>query len=75
MTMFTETIRRNVSRQPAARVVQPVKVKPVGLDSPIEKMGAPVQFGRGAEIYSEGEPTDYLYYTKSSMVPCATTGY
>jgi len=66
--MFTETIRRNVSQQLVARVLQPVKVKPVGLDGPIKKTGAPMQFGRGAEIYGEGEPTDYLYKVVSGAV-------
>ena len=66
--MFTETIRRNVFQPPAARVVQPVKVKPVVLDSPIEKTGAPMQFGRGTEIYGEGEPADYLYKVVSGAV-------
>ena len=66
--MFTETIRRNVSQQLATRVVQPVKVKPVGFDGPIEKTGAPMHFSRGAEIYGEGEPTDYLYKVVSGAV-------
>ena len=66
--MFTETIRRNVSRRPAARVVQSVKIKPVGLDGPIEKIGASTQFSRGAEIYGEGEPADHLYKVVSGAI-------
>jgi CRP/FNR family nitrogen fixation transcriptional regulator len=48
--------------------VQSDKVKPVGLDGPIEKTGAPMQFSRGAEIYGEGEPNDYLYKVVSGAV-------
>ena len=66
--MFAETTKRNVSRRPAARVVQSAKIKPVGLDGPIEKIGALTQFGRGAEIYGEGEPADYLYKVVSGAI-------
>ena len=66
--MFTETIRRNVSRRPAVRVMQSIKTKPVELGDPIEKIGALTQFGRGAEIYGEGEPADYLYKVVSGAI-------
>ncbi len=34
----------------------------------IEMMGAPMSFGRNAEIYGEGEPADYLYKVVSGTV-------
>jgi len=34
----------------------------------IEMMGAPMSFGRNAEIYGEGEPSDYLYKVISGTV-------
>ena len=71
--MFTETTKRNVSQRPAARVMQSVKIKPVGLDGPIEKIGVLTQFGRGAEIYGEGESADYLYKVVSGTI-CTYTG-
>lgn len=66
--MFTETTRRNFSQRPAARVMQSVKIKPVGLDGPIEKIGVLTQFGRGAEIYGEGESADYAYKVVSGAI-------
>ena len=59
--MFTQTIKRNSSRQPAARVAQPVPTNTLSLGSPIEMMGALMPFARDAEIYGESEPADYLY--------------
>jgi CRP-like cAMP-binding protein len=38
------------------------------LDGNIELMGAPMSFGRNAEIYGEGEPADYLYKVVSGTV-------
>ena len=34
----------------------------------VELMGAPMSFGRNAEIYGEGEPADYLYKVVSGTV-------
>ena len=66
--MFTQTIKRNFSRQPAARVAQPVPTNTLSLGSPIEMMGALMPFGRGAEIYGESEPADYLYKVVSGAI-------
>jgi CRP/FNR family transcriptional regulator, nitrogen fixation regulation protein len=38
------------------------------LEGSIELMGAPMPFGRNAEIYGEGEPADYLYKVVSGTV-------
>jgi CRP/FNR family transcriptional regulator, nitrogen fixation regulation protein len=67
MTLRIEPAKQFAHRMNIANV-QPVKVKPVGLDGPIEKMGAPMQIDRGAEIFGGGEPTDYLYKVVSGAV-------
>lgn len=66
--MFTETIRRNSSRRPAARIAQLVRTKPIGLDGPIEMTGSLMSFSCGAEIYGESEPADYLYKVVSGAI-------
>jgi CRP/FNR family transcriptional regulator, nitrogen fixation regulation protein len=38
------------------------------LANAIERMGAPMTFGRNVEIYGEGEPADYLYKVVSGTV-------
>jgi len=36
--------------------------------NPIDLMGAPIAFGRDAEIFGEGEPAEYLYKVASGAV-------
>jgi CRP/FNR family nitrogen fixation transcriptional regulator len=67
--MLTQTIRTGSfghapGRQPHA-VPAPVSHPLAGQ---IEMMGAPMSFGRNAEIYGEGEPADYLYKIVSGAV-------
>jgi CRP/FNR family transcriptional regulator, nitrogen fixation regulation protein len=67
--MLTQDIARSVSSKQIAPQARPVP--PVGdhaLDGNIELMGAPMSFGRNAEIYGEGEPADYLYKVVSGTV-------
>lgn len=68
--MFTQTmVTRGTSRQPgicAARPVAPVISRKV--NNSIEMMGAPMVFGRNAEIYGEHEPAEYLYKVISGTV-------
>ena len=67
--MLTQAIARSVSCKqiaPQARLVPSVGGH--ALDGNIELMGAPMSFGRNAEIYGEGEPADYLYKIVSGTV-------
>ncbi len=58
--MLTQTmITRGSSRQQAVRPAMPVRL-PTTCNS-VELMGAPMPFGRNAEIYGENEPAEYLY--------------
>jgi CRP/FNR family nitrogen fixation transcriptional regulator len=68
MAMYTQTIKRNSSRQPAPRVTQSVPTNTVGVGSPIEMMGALMPFARDAEIYGECETADYLYKVVSGAI-------
>jgi CRP/FNR family nitrogen fixation transcriptional regulator len=67
--MLTQTIRTGSFRHAADRQSQAVPA-PVShpLLGSIEMMGAPMSFGRNAEIYGEGEPADYLYKVVSGAV-------
>ncbi len=67
--MLTQTINRSTSVQLAARatrIVPPVSPRPTA--GAIELMGAPMPFGRDAEIYGENEPAEYLYKVISGTV-------
>ena len=64
--MFTQTAITTTTRQPARPLAQPVGSK--ALHSSIELMGAPMPFGRNAEIYGENEPAEYLYKVISGTV-------
>ena len=67
--MLTQAVARGVSSKQIA--TQARLVPAVGghtLDGNIELMGAPMSFGRNAEIYGEGEPADYLYKVVSGTV-------
>ena len=67
--MLTQTINRNISVQPAARVARSVPpVGPRASANAIDLMGAPMPFGRDAEIYGENEPAEYLYKVISGTV-------
>jgi len=67
--MLTQTINRNISVQPAARVARSVPpVSPRASANAIDLMGAPMPFGRDAEIYGENEPAEYLYKVISGTV-------
>jgi CRP-like cAMP-binding protein len=66
--MLTQTISRNVSVQPAARAVPVPPVAPRASANAIDLMGAPMPFGRDAEIYGENEPAEYLYKVISGTV-------
>jgi CRP/FNR family transcriptional regulator, nitrogen fixation regulation protein len=67
--MLTQAVARSVSSKQIATQGRPVL--PMGghaLDGNIELMGAPMSFGRNAEIYGEDEPADYLYKVVSGTV-------
>lgn len=67
--MLTQAVARSGSSKPI--VAQARRAPPVGgyaLDGNIELMGAPMTFARNAEIYGEGEPTDYCYKVISGTV-------
>src|SRR5712675_3166521 len=67
--MLTQTIQTGSSRQAASRQSYRIPVPAShALTGPIEMMGAPMSFGRNAEIYGEGEPADYLYKVVSGTV-------
>jgi CRP/FNR family transcriptional regulator, nitrogen fixation regulation protein len=67
--MLTQTIRTGSLGHAADRqshaIPAPVSHRLLGS---IEMMGAPMSFGRNAEIYGEGEPADYLYKIVSGAV-------
>src|ERR1700753_4212439 len=52
------------------RNVHPVAVIRRGAlgDGPLALMGAPIRFGRNAEIFGEDEPAEYLYQVVSGAV-------
>jgi CRP-like cAMP-binding protein len=66
--MLTHTaIQRTTSaQQPGRPVTSAVGSK--AFQSSIELMGAPMPFGRNAEIYGENEPAEYLYKVISGTV-------
>jgi CRP-like cAMP-binding protein len=67
MAMLTQTAVHSVRgslKRPAVQVPPPAD----DLGSPVDLMGAPMSFGRNAEIYGEGEPADYLYKMVSGTV-------
>jgi CRP-like cAMP-binding protein len=68
--MHTQTmINRSSLRQPGARVARPVpSVGSSTLSNSIDLMGAPMPFGRNAEVYGENEPAEYLYKVISGTV-------
>jgi CRP-like cAMP-binding protein len=57
------------SHQPQSRVARPLPgALSASLASQIDLMGAPMPFGRNAEIYGENEPAEYLYKVISGTV-------
>jgi CRP/FNR family nitrogen fixation transcriptional regulator len=67
--MLTQTIRTGSFRRAADRQSHAVPaLVSYPLLGSIEMMGAPMSFGRNAEIYGEGEPADYLYKIVSGAV-------
>jgi CRP/FNR family nitrogen fixation transcriptional regulator len=65
--MLTQSALRTASFKPTAKqVVPPPAAQSLGKG--IEFMGAPMAFGRNAEIYGENEPADYLYKVISGTV-------
>ena len=65
--MLSQTAIRSASFQrPATQSLPPVKGQEFG--GAIACMGAPMLFGRNAEIYGESEPADYLYQIVSGTV-------
>jgi len=67
MLTHTTTARKS-SQQPTTRVSRPLPTKTVRHGTPIEMMGALMQFDRNAEIYGESEPADYFYKVVSGAV-------
>ena len=66
--MLTQTmIERTATVRQQARPVAPVMGSKAFLSS-IEFMGAPMPFGRNAEIYGQNEPAEYLYKVISGTV-------
>ena len=67
--MLTQTIRAGSFGHTADRQSRAVPAPGSHpLLGPIEMMGAPMSFGRNAEIYGDGEPADYLYKVVSGAV-------
>jgi CRP/FNR family nitrogen fixation transcriptional regulator len=63
--MLTQTMQRPAPASPA----RPAPVLgSKAFHSSIELMGAPVPFGRNAEIYGENEPAEYVYKVLSGTV-------
>jgi len=65
--MLTQTMTRSSPRQPMPHHSVP-EMNSRSLGSSIELMGAPMPFGRNAEIYGENEPAEYLYKVVSGSV-------
>jgi CRP-like cAMP-binding protein len=66
MLTHTAIEHSSTTRQPARPVVPSVISK--AFFSPIELMGAPMPFGRNAEVYGENEPAEYLYKVISGTI-------
>lgn len=66
MLTHTAIERTTTAHHPARPVAPGVAAK--AFPSPIELMGAPMPFGRNAEIYGENEPAEYLYKVISGTV-------
>jgi CRP/FNR family nitrogen fixation transcriptional regulator len=67
--MLTTTIEHGPSRRTAGRESRAIQVRVSHpLPGAIDMMGAPMTFGRNAEIYGECEPADYLYKVLSGTV-------
>jgi CRP-like cAMP-binding protein len=66
MLMHTAIQRTSTAQQPARPA--PAAVGSKAFRSSIELMGAPMPFGRNAEIYGENEPAEYLYKVVSGTV-------
>ena len=66
MLMHTAIQRTSTAQQPARPAAPAVGSK--AFRSSIELMGAPMPFGRNAEIYGENEPAEYLYKVISGTV-------
>lgn len=65
MLMQTNRAHATTARQPA-KPVAPIAIK--DLRSSLDLMGAPMPFGRNAEIYGENESTEYFYKVISGAV-------
>ena len=68
--MLTQTTIRSASSRPMiGRETPPVPpAAPRAFGDSIELMGVAMSFARNAEIYGEGEPSDYLYKVVSGAV-------
>jgi CRP/FNR family transcriptional regulator, nitrogen fixation regulation protein len=66
--MLTQTTARSLSLRQTTPHIRPVPTVGSHALAGIELMGAPMSFGRNAEIYGEGEPADYLYKVMSGSV-------
>jgi CRP-like cAMP-binding protein len=68
LTSTSQTAIHSVpARQTVARGASPAPATHP-LTGPIEMMGAPMSFGRNAEVYGEGEPADFVYKVVSGTV-------
>lgn len=66
--MRTQTSPRpQAANHPVSRPARPTPATHALFGS-IELMGAPMSFGKGAEIYGENEPADYVYKLVSGTV-------
>jgi CRP-like cAMP-binding protein len=64
--LHQQTFERPIPARQPARPAAPVASK--AFHSSIELMGAPMPFGRNAEIYGENEPAEYVYKVLTGTV-------
>jgi CRP/FNR family transcriptional regulator, nitrogen fixation regulation protein len=64
--LHQQTFERPMPARQPARPAAPVASK--AFHSSIELMGAPMPFGRNAEIYGENEPAEYVYKVLTGTV-------
>lgn len=66
--LMHSALQSGSSRRSTIGAPRPIPAQGQSLAGSIEVMGAPMPFGRNAEIYGEGEPADYLYKVISGAV-------